>query len=277
MPAAKRFGAAALAVAVCAFVALGGARGDEKQGDKGERRDDKGERRDRGEQAPAPANDREFILMISACGLSEVDAANLAQRQTRNEDLRRLARTLADDHTKANEQLNRLADRKRFPVAQMADQAHQQALTRMAALSGENFDRRFVGAIVRDHERAVNLLEWASKSARDPDVKAWAEKTLPTVREHLKAARDLEDKVGGARRDQDRDRDRTRPGEVDRGTRDRDRDRPAVDRDRTSSDRPDKDRPATDRNKDTERSKDKDKGTTDRNKDTTDKSRDKDK
>jgi putative membrane protein len=43
--------------------------------------------------------------------------------------------------------------------------------------------------MVADHEKDVAEFEKASTSAQDSDVKAWAAKTLPTLREHLEQAR----------------------------------------------------------------------------------------
>ena len=219
----RGIGLATLAFATVAFAAFGTVRAEEKRSGKGER-------------VPEPANDREFVLTASAGGLAELDAANLALRQARSEDVKKFARHVVDDHAKANEQLNQLADRKRFPVAQAADARHQQMLTRMAALTGENFDRRFMDDQVRDHERTIARFEWAAKNAQDADLKSWADKTLPTLRDHLKAAKEVQGKVGGGRRDGER----TRRGEVDRG------DRPARDRNKDTKDRtkdkPDKDK-----------------------------------
>ena len=42
--------------------------------------------------------------------------------------------------------------------------------------------------MVAGHEKAIQLFENEAKNGRDADVKAWAEKCLPTLREHLKLA-----------------------------------------------------------------------------------------
>jgi putative membrane protein len=42
--------------------------------------------------------------------------------------------------------------------------------------------------MISEHRKAVNEFRLASKAARDPDVKSWAAKTLPTLEEHLKMA-----------------------------------------------------------------------------------------
>ena len=74
---------------------------------------------------------------------------------------------------------------------------HQEMVSKMSALSGAEFDRKYMDQMVKDHEKTVSLLERESTKGSDADVKAWAAKTLPTVREHLQMARDIETKVKG--------------------------------------------------------------------------------
>ncbi|WP_162258055.1 MULTISPECIES: DUF4142 domain-containing protein [unclassified Hydrogenophaga] len=45
----------------------------------------------------------------------------------------------------------------------------------------------------------VQLFEEAAREARDPDVKAFADRHLPTVRDHLQTARKLKAAVEPAR------------------------------------------------------------------------------
>jgi ABC-type branched-subunit amino acid transport system substrate-binding protein len=49
----------------------------------------------------------------------------------------------------------------------------------------------------KGHKKAVSDFEKASKSAKDPEVKAFAEKTLPTLQHHLERAEALSGAAGG--------------------------------------------------------------------------------
>jgi putative membrane protein len=64
------------------------------------------------------------------------------------------------------------------------------------SLSGAEFDRAFVNHMVMGHERAINKFEAASASLQDASLKKYADKTLPTLREHLRMAKDLQSKMG---------------------------------------------------------------------------------
>ena len=53
--------------------------------------------------------------------------------------------------------------------------------------------------MLKGHKKAVSDFEKASKSAKDPDVKAFAEKTLPTLKHHLEKVQALSGAQGGAK------------------------------------------------------------------------------
>ena len=69
-------------------------------------------------------------------------------------------------------------------------------LDKLAKLSGAEFDKEYMSAMLKDHEDDVKAFETQSKEGNDSDVKAFAGKTLPTLQEHLQMAREAAQKVG---------------------------------------------------------------------------------
>jgi putative membrane protein len=67
---------------------------------------------------------------------------------------------------------------------------------KLAKLSGAAFDRAYMQAMVADHKKDVNEFRVESKSGKDPEIKAWAAKTLPTLEEHLALAQSTNSVVG---------------------------------------------------------------------------------
>ncbi len=144
----------------------------------------------------------EFVRKASADNLAEINLGRMVEKQASNADLKKYGERLVNDHTKANEELNQLANRKNFRVAQKMDPKHEMLANQLSKLNGANFDRSFLKDMVKDHEKAVSMFEAEAKNGTDPDVKAYAAKVLPTLKEHLKIARDLDKKIlgqGGSR------------------------------------------------------------------------------
>lgn len=68
-------------------------------------------------------------------------------------------------------------------------------MERLGKLSGNDFDKAYMKHMVDDHKKDVSEFEKASRSAKDPEVKAFAAKTLPTLKAHLQQAQTTYDAV----------------------------------------------------------------------------------
>jgi putative membrane protein len=107
---------------------------------------------------------------------------------------------MVDDHGKAQEELKGLADSKQVTLPTDLDPKHRQLRDRLAKLKGADFDRAYANEMVSEHKKDVAEFKREAKSAKDPDVKNWAGKTLPTLEDHLKQAQDMQAAVKGAPR-----------------------------------------------------------------------------
>lgn len=147
-------------------------------------------------QANRPA-DHAFMTEAAQANLAEVDAGRLALGKTTNASVKEFAQHMVDDHSAANMELRALAAKKDFRLPETPDKSHLKKVAKLGEYSGGDFDRRYMEMMVDDHKEAVSLFDKNSTKASDPDVRAWAAKTLPKLSEHLKMSRDLFAKVSG--------------------------------------------------------------------------------
>jgi len=96
-----------------------------------------------------------------------------------------------DDHSKANTELMTLASGKGITLPTALDEKHQKEVTKLSGMSGAEFDRAYAKMMLSDHNKDVSEFEKQSTRGSDPDLKAFATKTLPTLQEHLQMARAL--------------------------------------------------------------------------------------
>ena len=129
--------------------------------------------------------DERFLQNAAQGGIMEVRLGEIASQKASANDVKELGSMMVKDHGKANQELNELAGKKGAALMTELDAKHQSAIDRLSKLSGEEFDKGYVSEMVTAHKKDVAAFEKASKSASDPDVKAWAGKTLPTLQAHL--------------------------------------------------------------------------------------------
>jgi putative membrane protein len=140
--------------------------------------------------------DQTFVMNAAKGGLAEVELGKLASQNAASDDVKKFGQRMVDDHGKANEELKTLAQQKNITLSTELDAKNKALRDTLAGLKGERFDREYMRAMLADHRKDVNEFRAESKSGKDPDIKAWAAKTLPTLEEHLKQAQDANRAVG---------------------------------------------------------------------------------
>jgi putative membrane protein len=141
------------------------------------------------------SEDQEMMQDIAHANLAEIEVGKLALEKSKNEQVRKYAQRLIDDHTAAMKELEKLAQTKNASLPKETDIQHKAIATALQALSGETFDNQFIARVgVGDHERTHDLLQKTQKTAQDKDLKAYAQKTLKVIDQHLAEARKMEKK-----------------------------------------------------------------------------------
>ncbi len=141
--------------------------------------------------APVPATDKQFMVKAAQGGLGEVALGHLAQSRGSSVGAKRFGRQMVMDHTKANAVLMRVAASKGVTLPAAPGPEEQAVKARLSGLSGAAFDKAYISDMVEDHEQDVAEFTKEARTGKDPAVKAFAAKTLPTLRMHLQMARAL--------------------------------------------------------------------------------------
>jgi len=147
-----------------------------------------------------PTADARFMFDLKRDNLTEIAAAEIAKSQTKREDVREFAKTMAKDHTDVNKNLTSLADRMnmKLPTDLGDHQPYIDGLKEKAKADAPDFDQVYVAESVAAHARCVDMFEKFSGSTKNADLKTFADNTLPGLRTHLKRSRDLLAVVGAS-------------------------------------------------------------------------------
>ena len=146
--------------------------------------------------APVFAADEAWVMKIAKGGMAEVELGKLAAEKASSDAVKKFGQRMVDDHSKANDELKALAQNKKITLPTEIGAEEKALRERLVKLSGPAFDQAYMKAMLNDHLKDVGEFRTESRSGKDPEVKAWAAKTLPTLEEHLKMARDASGAVG---------------------------------------------------------------------------------
>jgi putative membrane protein len=138
--------------------------------------------------AVAASPDAAFVQKAAAGGMAEVEMGKLAQDKATVDQVKQFGARMVQDHSKANDELKQVAGTKGVQLPAGPDAQAQAEMKKMQGMSGASFDKHYMDHMVADHKKDIAAFESEAKSGKDPEVKAFAQKTLPTLKEHLQLA-----------------------------------------------------------------------------------------
>ncbi|WP_028240510.1 DUF4142 domain-containing protein [Stutzerimonas azotifigens] len=145
----------------------------------------------------ALAQAESFVDDASAKGMAEIETARLALEKSQAQDIKDFANRMVEDHTQANQTLAQLASEKNLEMSDRAMLMDKAKAMILQLRDGENFDEAYANNQVVAHEQTIELYREYVKSGENPDLKQYAESTLPKLEEHLKMAKELQTKYAG--------------------------------------------------------------------------------
>jgi len=137
--------------------------------------------------AAADSPDAAFYKNAAEGGIAEVEAGKLAQQKSANREVKNFGAMMVKDHTAANDKLKTLADSKGISLPSSSSVEQLAGKAKLEVLTGDTFDKSYIKGQVSAHQDTIALFKKEIASGQDPDAKAFAKMTLPTVRVHLKA------------------------------------------------------------------------------------------
>ena len=131
--------------------------------------------------------DVSFIQKAASGGQQEVENGKMAEKQGKSADVKSIGARMVADHTRANNELTELANRKGVKFDTRGVKAQN--------IGAADFDRQYLKLLEMDHKNDIAEFQKEARSGDDRDVKAWAAKTLPMLQEHLAMVQNAERKV----------------------------------------------------------------------------------
>jgi len=136
-----------------------------------------------------------FAAKAAAGNLAEIEMGNLAIKNGKSKRVKNFGLMMIKDHGKANTKLMAMAAAKKLGLPTEPGVDEQKMLADLAKKSGNDFDKAYVNMMIEDHKNDVSDFTSASIKTQDPDIKAYAKKTLPVLQKHLDAINAIHDSM----------------------------------------------------------------------------------
>ena len=103
-----------------------------------------------------------FMIKAAQGGMAEVELSRMAVTKAQNAEVKKFAQMMIEDHTNANTELKSVATKKGVTLPTQTDAEHKAVMDKLTALSGAEFDKAYVQAMVDDHKKTVDLFQTES-------------------------------------------------------------------------------------------------------------------
>lgn len=141
--------------------------------------------------AEVSAADRAFAMKAAAGGEAEVVLGQLATQKAASAPVHQFGQRMVTDHSQANQELQAIGTKQNLKLPSQPDPASMATEQRLKAMSGPAFDTAYAHDMVQDHQQDVADFKKEANSGQDPELKAFAQKYLPVLQQHLRMAEQL--------------------------------------------------------------------------------------
>lgn len=132
--------------------------------------------------------ERRFLRDAAAGSRFEAEASRLALGKSNNPGVRSFAASQINYHAAAGNDLLHMLHARGMAAPMLAND-QRKILNRLAKLQGAKFDREFLEQVaLKFQHEDVQYYEKASLAVQDPRLKAWIDRTVPTLQYHLRMA-----------------------------------------------------------------------------------------
>jgi putative membrane protein len=137
-----------------------------------------------------------FISEVNTSNDIELRLARLAEAKASADVVKRFAQKMVTDHNSMQRDWANVSARSGARINAATNLQMQGQISRLERLSGSDFDRAYMTAMVQNHQAAVNAFDTRGRMTQSAEVRQLVARSLPYLQEHLTLARQVAGQVG---------------------------------------------------------------------------------
>ncbi|WP_169788227.1 DUF4142 domain-containing protein [Rufibacter tibetensis] len=136
--------------------------------------------------------DKMFLEIAGSAGIMEVELGKMAVEKGTRREVVEYGGMMVKEHTEVNQKFRKLLERLDVEIPEGMNERNTQTVKEHAALSGKEFDERYVQTIVEDHKLATEMFKKALSVAKNENYKEFLSSMIPIVEMHYHMAQRLQ-------------------------------------------------------------------------------------
>ena len=137
----------------------------------------------------------QFIKESLEGSAMEVELGKLAQKQAFSLRVKAFGAMMVKDHTAAGDELKQIASKKNIALTADMEGDHMKDMDEFRNKTGVDFDKKYIKVMLSHHRKTIEMFEDQAEDNKDPELRAFSEKSLPKLKMHLDSAKSINKEV----------------------------------------------------------------------------------
>jgi putative membrane protein len=143
----------------------------------------------------ATDQDKQFLTTASQANVDEIKLSELAEHKATDPAVKAFAHKMVVDHEALGRKMKPFATSWGLTAPTTMDSDHQDEWNKLNGMSGHDFDKEYMDAMVKDHDQAYDLFSKEVDETQDAKFKATVESAKSVIAAHKNMAHDLQGKL----------------------------------------------------------------------------------
>lgn len=144
-------------------------------------------------------NDALYVAEAASAAMLQLRLSEAASNKAVSPEVKQLAQRMQEDHQRILTDLQNLVDQTMFTLPQELGNAHQKTYDQVNDQSGISFDLSYVKEVNQLHDNLLERYADIADHGTNMEVKVFASKQLPLIREHIEMTNKIRDQIDSAR------------------------------------------------------------------------------
>ncbi|WP_439881029.1 DUF4142 domain-containing protein [Pontibacter sp. MBLB2868] len=140
-------------------------------------------------------NDALFAAEAASSNMLQIQLSEAALERGVSPEVKDFAQEMVKDHRQMMDELQDLASKTQLVLPETLGNAHQKVYTEITDKQGIAFDVAYIREMVDQHKNLLDRYEDISENGNSMELKQFASKQLPIIRQHLEMAERMEEKI----------------------------------------------------------------------------------
>lgn len=147
-------------------------------------------------QGNGSSSDKKFVKEAMQGSMAEIKLGQMAQEKASSPEVKQFGQRMVDDHTKLSSQMQPVATQMGLTPPTDLDMKHKAIQKKLEGMSGADFDKAYMKAMVKDHKKDLSEFQKEASSGKNSQVKDAAQQGSQVIQEHLQMAQQIAQQVG---------------------------------------------------------------------------------